>query len=149
MKWLKVVTAAGVSIVSVMVARAYCQPGRGSTLFGEFVDGERAAAGASATPSGGTSTSPSMVTSGSQRRNPGSHQFHSPSSRIVAGRSTLRTIVASRRTATASPNPSCLMMTSSRVTNTAKTVTMIAAALVIVPEVMAMPRATASFEDIP
>ena len=44
------------------------------------------------------------------RRKRGSHQFHSPSSRIVAGSSTLRTIVASRNTATASPNPSCLMI---------------------------------------
>ena len=67
----------------------------------------------------------------------------------MAGSSTLRTIVASSSTATASPNPSCLMITSSRVTNTAKTVTMIAAALVIVPAVMAMPRATASFDDSP
>ena len=67
----------------------------------------------------------------------------------MAGSSTLRTIVASRRTATASPKPSCLMITSSRVTKTLKTTTMIAAALVIVPDVIEMPRATASFEREP
>ena len=52
-------------------------------------------------------------------------------------------------TAIARPNPSCLMTTSSRVTNTLKTTTMIAAALVTVPDVIAMPRATASFVDRP
>ena len=67
----------------------------------------------------------------------------------MAGSSTLRTIVASMSTAVASPNPSCLMTTSSSVTNTLKTTTMIAAALVMVPEVIAIPRATASFDDRP
>jgi hypothetical protein len=42
-----------------------------------------------------------------QRR--GAHQFQSPSSRISAGTSSARTIVASISTASAVPTPSCLM----------------------------------------
>ena len=87
-----------------------------------------------------------MVIRGIQPRNFGIHQFQSPSSRIDAGRSTLRMIVASSRTATASPNPSCLMIESRRVTKTAKTATMITAALVTVPAVIEMPRSTAALE---
>ena len=41
------------------------------------------------------------------------------------------------------------MITSWSVTNTAKTATMIAAALVTVPDVIAMPCSTASAEDMP
>src|SRR4029079_6315945 len=108
----------------------------------ERAPGHQAVAGAGA--AAGSSMPPSIVTSGSQRKNDGSHQFHSPRSRIVAGSSMLRTIVASISTAVASPNPSCLMITRSSVTKTANTVIMIAAALVMVPDVMAMPRATAS-----
>ena len=61
----------------------------------------------------------------------------------------LRTTVASRKTATASPNPSCLMTVSSRVTKTENTTIMIAAADVMVPAVIEIPRATASFELMP
>ena len=62
----------------------------------------------------------------------------------MAGRSTVRMSVASRKTATARPRPSSRMMTRRSVMNTAKTTTMIAAALVTVPAVTVMPRATAS-----
>ena len=41
------------------------------------------------------------------------------------------------------------MIVSSSVTNTAKTTTMIAAALVTVPDVIAIPRATAGLEESP
>ena len=54
----------------------------------------------------GPSAWPSTWTSaGSGRATAGSHQLRSPSSSIVAGTSTSRTMVASRSTATASPKP--------------------------------------------
>ena len=57
--------------------------------------------------------------------------------------------VASMNTATDSPSPSCWMNTNLNVTNTAKTTTMIEAALVIVPEVTEIPRATAARKSSP
>ena len=57
-----------------------------------------AGAGAGARPS----SPPSGITRSSQR---GSHQLRSPSSCITAGTSTIRTTVASTRTAVASPTP--------------------------------------------
>ena len=68
---------------------------------------------------------------------------------MVAGSRTLRMSVASMKTATASPRPSCWMNTNLRVTKTAKTTTMIEAALVIVPDVIAMPLATAARDSRP
>ena len=87
---------------------------------------------------------PSIVIRGIQSRKRGIHQFHSPSRRMLAGSSRLRMMVASTSTATARPSPSCRMITSWSVTNTAKTATMIAAALVIVPAVIEIPRSTAA-----
>src|SRR5262245_13400327 len=81
------------------------------------------------------SASPSIVTFGSQRRNDGRYQFQSPRTAIVAGSRTDRTIVASMRTATASPSPSSWMNANGIVTNARNTTTMIVAALVIVPAV--------------
>ena len=57
----------------------------------------------------------------------------------------LRTTVASSRTAIASPKPSCWITEVFSVTNTPNTTTMIAAALVMVPDVIEMPFATAAF----
>ena len=54
---------------------------------------------------------------------------------MVAGSSTVRTIVASTKTATARPSPSWRAIPSGRVRKTANTTTMIAAALVTVPAV--------------
>ena len=68
---------------------------------------------------------------------------------MVAGSRTVRMIVASMKTATASPRPSCWIEANFMVTKTAKTMTMIAAALVIVPAVTEMPLATASRESRP
>jgi hypothetical protein len=90
-----------------------------------------------------------MVTFGSQASQRGSHQFQSPRSVIVAGRRTERMSVASMNTATDSPRPSCWMNANLKVTKTANTTTMIEAALVIVPEVTEMPRATARRESSP
>ena len=50
----------------------------------------------------------SASSDGSHSSQRGRYQFQSPRSFIAAGSSTARTIVASRNTATASPNPSCL-----------------------------------------
>lgn len=66
-----------------------------------------------------------------------------------AGSSTLRMMVASTNTATARPSPSCWMNTNLRVTKTAKTTTMIDAALVIVPDVTEIPRAIAGRDASP
>src|SRR5947209_1377021 len=55
----------------------------------------------------------------------GAYQFQWPSSRIVAGTSSARTIVASRKTATTIPNPNALTNTTSAVTNEIATTMMI------------------------
>ena len=72
----------------------------------------------------------------------GSHQFHLPSSVIVAGTRTIRTTVASRTIATAMPKPSCLTTVSASVAKPRKTTTMIAAAEEITRPVAARPRST-------
>jgi hypothetical protein len=77
----------------------------------------------------------------------GAHQFQSPISRIVAGTSSPRTIVASIRTARARPNPILLMITMSATMNAPKTTTMIAAAPVITVAVRSSPRATAAVAE--
>jgi len=82
---------------------------------------------------------------GSRRSShPGSHQFQSPRSFIVAGTSTMRTIVASMSTATASPRPNILIMGSSPSTKAAKTLIMMSAADVITRAVAEMPSMTAA-----
>ena len=80
---------------------------------------------------------------GSGRATSGSHQLRSPSSSIVAGTSTMRTIVASTSTATASPRPNSFSDRSSPSTNAENTHTMISAAAVITRAVAARPSATA------
>src|SRR5581483_4043070 len=77
----------------------------------------------------------------------GSHQFHFPSSSIVAGTRTSRTSVASTAIATAFPRPSSLIDGTPVPTNTANTHTMISAALVIVRADAASPSATARSVD--
>jgi len=75
--------------------------------------------------------------------------LRSPSSIIDAGRSTALTIVASSRTATASPTPSCWSRMIEPVAKTAKTHTITIAALVTTPAVVLMPCATASSVESP
>ena len=58
-------------------------------------------------------------------------------------------IVASIRTAAASPSPSSLKSRKARVTKHRKTPTMTSAALVTVPAVVEIPRWTASSVDMP
>ena len=73
----------------------------------------------------------------------------SPSSFIVAGRSTARTIVASIRTATARPMPISFRSMSGSVTKTAKTATITTAALVTTPAVDLIPCEIASSVERP
>ena len=73
----------------------------------------------------------------------GSHQLASPSSSIVAGTSTIRTIVASTKIATANPKPNSFSTRSSPNMNEPKTITMISAAAVITRAVAFTPSATA------
>ncbi len=74
----------------------------------------------------------------------GRYQFASPRSRIDDGTSNVRTIVASRKTATASPNPICWNGASRTGANPPNTVTMISAAPVMIPAVVRRPYATDS-----
>ena len=78
------------------------------------------------------------------QRPAGAHQFHSPSSVIVAGTRRMRTRVASMATAVASATPVCLMMSSWPVTNPANTMTMMSAAEVMMRPERCRPAATAS-----
>ena len=91
--------------------------------------------------------SPSSV--GSHSSQLGRYQFQSPSSFIVAGSSTARTIVASSRTATARPMPISFMSRIGMSANTANAPTMTSAALETTPAVVMMPCATASSVFIP
>ena len=72
---------------------------------------------------------------GATRSQRGRYQFHSPSSFIVAGRSTARTIVASIRIAVASPTPNCLNISIESVAKIENTATITTAALVTTPAV--------------
>ena len=72
----------------------------------------------------------------------GSHQFRSPSSSIVAGTSSIRTMVASSRIAVARPVPISLSTRSFSSRKLPKTTTMIAAAAVMTLAVAARPSAT-------
>jgi hypothetical protein len=65
-----------------------------------------------------------------------------PSSRIVAGTSRIRTIVASIRTAIAMPTPMLLIVIESARAKAEKTETMISAAPVMTPAVFDRPSAT-------
>ncbi len=73
---------------------------------------------------------------------PGAHQFHGPSSRITAGTSSTRTMLASIATAIAMPTPMDLIVTSSASTNAKKTLTMTSAAPVITRAVRTTPSTT-------
>src|SRR5690606_34383313 len=81
----------------------------------------------------------------SRARGPGSHQFQRPARVIRAGTSARRTRVASRTTATLKPRPSMRISSTWLNRNSANTVTMTAAALVMTPPVAASAVATASW----
>src|SRR6266508_2492384 len=74
----------------------------------------------------------------------GSHQFARPSSAMIAGTTTIRTIVASSRIAVDSPRPVILTSGDGLATKLRNTTVMISAAEVITRPVPAMPRATDS-----
>ena len=76
---------------------------------------------------------------GSHSSQRGRYQFHSPSSFIMLGRTTDRMIVASARSATATPKPICWNMTRSPDAKPANTATMISAAPVMIPAVVLSP----------
>src|SRR5262249_13268270 len=80
---------------------------------------------------------------GSQLSQRGRYQFQSPSSFIALGRTTERMIVASIRSAAATPKPICWNMISSPLAKPAKTATMINAAPVMMRAVEATPKVTA------
>ena len=80
----------------------------------------------------------------SRRSGAGAHQFHSPSSVMVAGTSRQRTRVASMATATASATPVCLITSSSPATNPENTSTTISAAEVMIRPDRCSPATTAS-----
>jgi hypothetical protein len=86
---------------------------------------------------------------GSHDSQRGRYQFRSPSRAITAGSRMPRTIVASSRTATASPMPTCFIEAIGIVANRANTATITTAALVIAPAVPAIPSATAWRVDSP
>src|SRR5262249_16766218 len=86
---------------------------------------------------------------GSRASARGSHQLRSPSSVIVAGRSSARITVASMSTATASPKPICLSESKPSVAKIPNTPTITIAALVTVEAVERMPRSTASRVEWP
>src|SRR5262249_59411688 len=81
---------------------------------------------------------------GSQPSQSGRYQFQSPSSFIVAGKSTARTIVASISTAAASPIPISFMSRIGSVAKIKNTPTITIAALVTTPAVVLIPCETAS-----
>lgn len=86
----------------------------------------------------------SMSTTGRMRSSQrGSHQLAAPMRRMVAGTRIIRTTVASRKMAVASPRPSILTTGSVPSTNPTKTDTMMSAAEVITRAVDARPCTTA------
>ncbi len=80
----------------------------------------------------------------SRRSGPGAHQLARPSSRMVAGTSSTRTIVASTIRATIMPTPISLMNVMPEAENAPTTMTSSRAALVITPPVRWRPLATAA-----
>jgi hypothetical protein len=83
------------------------------------------------------------VTRGSHSSERGRNQFRRPRSFITEGKRTARTTVASMKTATARPIPTCLNSSAESVAKTEKTAIMIAAALVTTPAVVLIPWPTA------
>src|SRR3954465_6014320 len=123
-------------------------PPNGGPLDAGEIRWDQAAAGAGTKRGFGFDVA-STSDSGIHRSQRGRYQFQSPSSFIVAGRSTPRMIVASMKMATARPTPICLVSMPLWRANSPKTATMMIAALVMVPAVVLMPWATASAELIP
>src|SRR5713101_1493525 len=101
------------------------------------------ATSSSCSGTGSTLKSPRPARSYSRRSGRGAHQFQSPSNRMTAGTTRARTSVASMATATASPMPMALMITTSARPKARNTVTMIAAAPVMRRAVFSRPLATA------
>ena len=81
---------------------------------------------------------------GSQWSQRGRYQLCSPSKLSVHGKTTERIMVASRRSATATPNPICWNMSSWPRANPENTTTMMSAAPVMILAVDATPPTTAS-----
>src|SRR5919204_177922 len=86
---------------------------------------------------------------GSHSSHRGRYQFRSPSSFIVAGSSTPRTIVASIRIAAAKPTPNCLNIKSESAPKTENTPNITTAALVTTPAVDLIPTEIASSMPAP
>ena len=105
--------------------------------------GFRAAGADSGSGSSSISSSP-WSKWGSHSSHAGRYQFRSPSSFIVAGSRTPRTIVASIRIAAASPTPNCLKNSIDSVAKTANTQTITTAALVTTLAVERIPSEIAS-----
>src|SRR5262245_54358562 len=87
---------------------------------------------------------PSIWMRGSHPSQLGRYQFQRPSRLIALGSRIERTIVASIRSATATPNPICWNMISSPRAKPVKTAMMISAAPVMIRAVDATPKVTAS-----
>ena len=85
-----------------------------------------------------------MRRSGSQPSQRGRYQLTLPSSAMLDGTSTERTIVASRKIATARPKPICCISTRLPAANAPNTATMISAAPVMIRAVACRPTATDS-----
>src|SRR5919106_1010030 len=112
--------------------------------FGPPGTDRRVQAGTEAVPDSGWASGSEGSSRGSHSSHRGTYQFQSPSSFIEAGSNTPRTIVASIRTAAASPTPNCLNPSKDSAPKTEKTATMTTAALVTTPAVDLIPCATAS-----
>src|SRR5215216_871546 len=80
---------------------------------------------------------------------PPGHQFQSPRTRMVAGTSRTRMIVASTKTATARPRPIALVIMTLLKVNAPVTTMIIAAADVMIPAVDTSPFATLAVLESP
>src|SRR5660398_246831 len=87
---------------------------------------------------------PYMLTLGSQSNQEGRYQLSPPRRAMLAGTITIRTMVASSKTAMASPKPTCWTITSRPAAKVEKMTTMISAAPVIIRPVFLNPMATDS-----
>jgi hypothetical protein len=104
----------------------------------------RASSGTAGRLSGSPSPSRSPYWAYRRRSGFGAHQLNRPSSRMVAGTSRIRTIVASTISATIMPTPISLMNVMPEAENAPMTMTSSSAALVITPPVRCRPLATAA-----
>src|ERR1035441_5035142 len=101
----------------------------------------RLGCGSSAASGAGPSPSRMPYRRCSKRSGPGAHQFASPTRRMVAGTSSIRTRVASRMRATIMPTPIILMNVMLDRENAPITITSSSAALVMTPPVRCRPLA--------